>query len=58
LLRRVGNIGAHAMEEDVSIWDAELVDDFFRSVVEYVYIAPAKIRRMQERLHVPAADVP
>lgn len=50
LLRRVGNIGAHAMEEDVSVWDAELIDDFFRSVVEYVYIAPAKIERMRERL--------
>ena len=50
LLRKVGNMGAHAGEEELSIWDAELIDDFFRSILEYVYIAPAKIRRMEVRL--------
>jgi Domain of unknown function (DUF4145) len=50
LLRKVGNMGAHAGEEDLSVWDAELIDDFFRSVIEYIYIAPAKIRRMETRL--------
>jgi hypothetical protein len=55
LLRVVGNMGAYATDEDLSRWDAELIDDFFRSVVEYVYVAPAKIRRMQERLR-PSSD--
>lgn len=50
LLRKVGNMGSHAMEEDLSIWDAELIDDFFRSIIEYVYIAPSRIRRMESRL--------
>jgi len=50
LLRRVGNMGAHAADVELSVWDAELIDDFFRSVLEYVYIAPAKIRRMETRL--------
>jgi hypothetical protein len=50
LLRKVGNMGAHAVEEEVSIWDAELIDDFFRAIVEYVYIAPARVRRMENRL--------
>lgn len=58
LLRVVGNMGAHATEEDLSVWDAELIDDFFRSVVDYVYVAPAKIRRMQERLRARTADAP
>jgi hypothetical protein len=58
LLRRVGNMGAHAMPEDVSVWDAELIDDFFRSVIEYVYVAPAKIKRMRERLPGPPKDAP
>jgi hypothetical protein len=57
LLRVVGNMGAHASATDLSIWDAELIDDFFRSVVEYLYVAPAKIKRMQERLS-PRAGVP
>lgn len=61
LLRRVGNMGAHAGEAELSLWDAELIDDFFRSVIEYVYIAPAKIRRMEVRLKVheqPPQDEP
>jgi hypothetical protein len=52
LLRRVGNIGAHASEEELSAYDAELIDDFFRSIIEYVYVAPAKVQRMRERLAV------
>ena len=50
LLRKVGNMGAHAVENELSVWDAELIDEFFRSIVEYVYIAPARIRRMEMRL--------
>lgn len=50
LLRKVGNMGAHAAEEDLSVWGAELIDDFFRSIIDYVYIAPARIRRMEVRL--------
>jgi hypothetical protein len=48
----VGNLGAHAGKKEVSIWDAELIDEFFRSAVDYVYIAPARIRRMKERLSI------
>ncbi|HTW65800.1 MAG TPA: DUF4145 domain-containing protein [Bryobacteraceae bacterium] len=50
LLRQGGNLGAHAGDEDVDFWDAELLDDFFRSVIEYVYVAPAKIARLKTRL--------
>jgi hypothetical protein len=53
LLRIVGNKGAHATDDDLDIWEAELIDDFFRLVIEYVYIAPAKVRRMQERVRKP-----
>ena len=58
LLRVVGNMGAHAAEEELSLWDAELIDDFFRSLVDYVYIAPARIRRMQERLSTRGTGAP
>jgi len=50
LIRKVGNVGAHAGEEDVDFWDAELLDEFFKSIVEYVYIVPSKIQRLKERL--------
>jgi hypothetical protein len=58
LLRVVGNMGAHAEEDDLSVWDAELIDDFFRPVIDYVYIAPAKIQRMQQRLSMRTSDLP
>ncbi len=50
LLRKVGNIGVHAVDENLSVWDAELIDDFFRSIIDYVYIAPARIKRMENRM--------
>lgn len=50
MLRLVGNLGAHASDRKLDQWDAAHIDDFFRFVVEYVYVAPAKLKRMQERL--------
>jgi hypothetical protein len=52
LMRHVGNLGSHASDKDVDFWDAELLDDFFRSIVEYVYIAPSKIQRLRQRISV------
>lgn len=49
-LRHAGNRGSHADEEDIDCWDAELVDHLFRMVIEYVYLIPAKVQRLQERL--------
>jgi hypothetical protein len=51
LIRLLGNLGVHATDDDeVSVWDAQLIDEFFRSIVEYVYIAPSKIARLKSRL--------
>lgn len=58
LLRKVGNMGAHAGEEELSVWDAELIDDFFRSIIDYVYIAPARIKRMEYRLSMHEKPAP
>jgi hypothetical protein len=58
LLRKVGNMGAHANDAELSVFDAELIDDFFRSVVDYVYIAPARIKRMENRLLRDKAQPP
>jgi hypothetical protein len=49
LMRQIGNLGSHATEREVDFWDAELLDDFFRSIVEYVYIMPSKIARLKQR---------
>jgi len=55
LMRHIGNLSAHAGDEDIDFWDAELLDDFFRSIVEYVYIAPLKIQRLKDRISRSAA---
>ena len=55
LMRHIGNLGAHDGHEDLSVWDVELLDDFFRSVVEYVYIAPSKIQRLRHRIQASSA---
>ena len=50
LIREAGNIGVHADKRAIDVWDAELIDELFRLVIDYVYIAPAKITRLQQRL--------
>jgi hypothetical protein len=50
LVRQVGNLGAHSAATDIDVWDAELLDDFFRSIIEYVYIVPSKIARLKQRI--------
>lgn len=50
LMRAVGNIGSHASEKEVSRWDAELLDALFRMILEYLYIGPARLERLRERI--------
>jgi hypothetical protein len=50
LVRKIGNLGSHADENEVGYWDAELLDKLFRSIVHYVYILPAHSKRMRERM--------
>jgi Domain of unknown function (DUF4145) len=44
VLRALGNVGAHDYETHLSAYDASAIDRFFRSVLEYVYVAPNLIR--------------
>jgi len=46
--RILRNWGAHDAETEVQPEDVEIVDEFFRTIVEYLYIAPAKVDRIQE----------
>lgn len=50
LLREVGNIGSHASAREIDVWDAELIDELFCLILRYVYLGPAHVRRMRERL--------
>ena len=50
ILRLLGNVGAHLTEERVTPMDAWAIDDFFRAVIEYVYVAPSRVKDFRDRL--------
>ncbi|MBA7532362.1 hypothetical protein ES705_24588 [subsurface metagenome] len=50
VLRILGNIGAHAGEQSVHSEHVDAIDDFFRAIVEYVYVAPSKFREFRDTL--------
>lgn len=50
VLRLVGNIGAHASDESVYPLQATAIDNFFRAIVEYVYVSPRRIAEFKESM--------
>lgn len=50
VLRFLGNIGAHIGEKSIHPLRANVIDEFFRAVVEYVYIAPSKLKRFKSEM--------
>ena len=50
VLRILGNIGAHASEIKIEKEEIELVDEFFAAILEYVYVAPSKIKKLKDKL--------
>jgi hypothetical protein len=49
-LRLLDNIGAHGINESVHPLQAFAVDDFFRAIVEYVYVAPSKLKEFKRKM--------
>jgi len=45
--RMIGNLGAHDGEKDVDLQDVEVVDEFFRAIIEYLYVASAKVSKVK-----------
>lgn len=52
VVRLIGNIGVHFDTEKVEDWQVDAVDDFFRAIIEYVYIAPDKLQRYKGSLEL------
>lgn len=50
VLRLLGNIGAHAADQTVKPGHVRVIEEFFRAIVEYVYVGPSKIRAFRETL--------
>ena len=49
-LRSLGNIGAHAIDYNIDREEVEAINDFFISMIEYLYVAPAKIAKLKESI--------
>ena len=49
-IRSLGNVGAHIGKFEPNLQDATSIDEFFLAVVEYVYIAPEKLKRIEQRV--------
>ena len=48
VLRLLGNIGAHAVDQSVKPIHVIAIDDFFHVIVEYVYVAPSKLKEFRD----------
>ncbi len=49
-LRELRNLGAHAAEDEVNEEDVPVILDFVEAILEYLYVAPAKIEAVRARL--------
>lgn len=49
-LRFFGNLGAHATDYEIDIVEAETMNEFFLTMIEFVYIAPAKLAKLRESI--------
>jgi hypothetical protein len=56
-LRTIGNAGAHA-GEGVRRAQVYPIDQFFRAVIEYVYVAPARLDRFRRELARAEREAP
>jgi len=50
VLRLIGNIGAHGIGESVHPTQVYAIDDFFKAIVEYVYVAPGRLKEFKEKM--------
>ena len=50
MIRLVGNEGAHDENEKFDENDLELLDNFYSTIIEYVYIAPKKLEQLKNKL--------
>lgn len=50
-VRMLGNVAAHAGKGGVHPLQVYALDGFFKAVIEYVYVAPGRLKEFKERLH-------
>jgi len=50
VLRTLGNSGAHNTDQDVTVPMTWKMDKFFRTLVEYVYVAPTRLKEFRKSI--------
>lgn len=50
VIKMIGNAGAHVGKLPISYVHVSAIDDFFRVVLEYLYIAPSKLNKFKEEV--------
>lgn len=50
LIRLVGNDGAHSAESETTDYEINLIDEFYLAIIEYLYVAPEKVKSLKEKL--------
>jgi hypothetical protein len=49
-LRFLGNLGAHEIDFDFERQETQAMQDFLVAMLEYVYVAPGRIKSLQESI--------
>lgn len=50
VIRLIGNVGAHGKDQNVKPGHVGIINEFFRTIIEYVYIAPQKVEQLKEQI--------
>lgn len=56
VLRTLGNSGAHNKDQKVTVPLTWQMDKFFRTLIEYVYVAPARLKEFRKSLDTKGAE--
>ncbi len=56
MLRTLGNAGAHYTDKQITVQMTWGMNEFFRAIIEYVYIAPSKIEDFKKRVKQLSPD--
>ncbi len=49
-LRQLRNLGAHDADDEINEADVPIILDFLEAILEYLYVAPAKVEALKNRL--------
>lgn len=58
ITRLYGNMGAHDTQVQVSRSDVNLIFEFVKYILDYLYILPAKLKEMQEKMSHQQSNAP